>query len=1089
MVFPMVVLVVVSLMRAGALQTRNAHRVALESTTGNQGRSALLTSTASRSAGRVAAGQTNIFTDVLKTFDWRSASAASAASLAKSDELSHEKERVNHTADNDTAMYTSAANISVNATGNITVKNNSSMDKGLVGREHKNADTAVSQGGEAAEANSKEGVSAAAQESASAAKGDSDGIVANVEGFDGQPGTLTSQQSTAQAGAAGAKGGKELRRSHKKMHEVQWKEDLTSGVVFNRTARTCEVGQQHCKSFCRWLKLTDKDFDVTTASKGGCPLFDWSMESSGYTAPSARKLLVPEPVDCATDFLSRNVHRDDVGTYVLQLEECMVGLPQEDSEEYGVPLQVVANGIAGWKKEETVREGAALVELQLQAAIEQGRKAFWAKSNEAEAVGNLSGAMRKAKSVDGHYMIDDIRTSRELLEKLQPIVLARKGLADSEMHGRLALEVKLERRVSSAILMLNVSIASAESMGIGEQAASAQHVRDDLVSMQEVMDQMQAALFQANVSARTTLHVSAAIERMNATMARAKAANITTELPEGHRLVVELKEISGAKDTLKDAANRARAALDSDDHGRQGLADFLEVMHSLREALAGATRLHLTSRVTAEAVRMMASLEESKAARQALRTATFHGHAVVLDPSTLNFTSENAAIGELSGAVSWAEHARLEHGMPIARELLKMLSALRDAKVRMTNALAVGGASLRATAGEEDAIEVLSRSLREAKALNMTAGTFRAKEQLRSLRQQVDARDALEDAVGKANETLRTKAVQPTAVSDLNASIAQATRSGLTVEVIVAQQQLERLGALKDALDDIHVAIEVNAPMRVTPQLASVSDHQRAVNVTVPQPDAELKVTDLPEVPGSRDDGDQDFEEHIRRLNRSIATAKHYGLVDPEMLEQVAQLQKLQDAWDMLNTSTQEGQAALKTRAGVYKASVHIEDAVRLAERAGLKVGVKKARHVVEDLLALPAVKNELEAAMLQGNISLDLRTGIHDALVRLNGALGDADRLGLVGKEKKAEKIRDALMSVNEAWLQLRAATVQGTVALRLEHGEDAAIDALEEAIEEAVSAGLNSETPAAKELLGELRHMNAAHVSIESAVVPDEE
>jgi len=347
----------------------------------------------------------------------------------------------------------------------------------------------------------------------------------------------------------------------------------------------------------------------------------------------------------------------------------------------------------------------------------------------------------------------------------------------------------------------------------------------------------------------------------------------------------------------------------------------------------------------------------------------------------------------------------------------------------------------------------------------------------------------LEDAVLHANRTLRAKVVHPSAIADLNASIARALSSGLKMEPAIAEQQLDRLKALKNALDDIHVVIGANAPARSPVQLAGVYDHQRAVNITVPEQDTGLKVADLPEVPGSRDDGDRDFEEHIRRLNSSIATARHFGLVDPEMLEQVEQLQKFQDAWDMLNVSMQDGQRALESKDGLYRAAVRVEDAIQLAQKVGLKVGVSKARHMLSELWVLPKVKSELEAAIFQGGIAMRHKTGIHDALVRLNGALGEAGRFGLHSKQRQGEKLRDRLAATSEAWLQLRAATVQGTVALRLEHGEDAAIDALKSAIAGADSAGLSSETPDAAELLGELQHMNEAHQSIESAIVPSEE
>jgi len=1062
---PQACVVLYLFMCAYALQNQIAHRTAGQAGASAHRHSSHLDGTAAGGAHRSISGQANIFTDVLDKFGWSSSSKPGDAA-----EIQQSKNETSRSSDS----TSNAASVSTRA----DVESASVVTSNGSGNHSRASEVSASL------------VAGSVLANASADLGGPVGVIADA--LDRLPtghqtAMKASEQAEVEADAIRASGGtSELKDAGESVGDAPWKEDLTSGVAFTRTTQTCTPGQQHCKSLCRWLKLTDKDFDGATIDSGSCPLFDWSMESSGYTPPLSRKhLSSPEPVDCATDFLHQNVQRKDVGTYVLQLEECMVGLPQEDSEKYSAPLKVVATEITGWKKEQVARESAALIELRLQEAIEQGRKAFFTKIGVADAAGNLTSVMRKTKGVDdGHYVFDDIRTGRELLEKLQPIVLAQKGLASSEARGQEALEHKVAAEVKGAVVLLNVSIASAEALGVVDQAKSAKHVRDELTGMQELMSQIHIAFLQANVSVRTKLHTEEAIEKMNKTLAKAKAAKIVAPLSDGHRLVAELTEIAEAKDELKIATKNAQAALQ--DEGGQDSTNFLDAMNALQNALARASQLHLTAHVTSDAVRLMASLEESKAARQALRTATLHANAVALDPSSLNFTSEDAAIAELSGSVSWAEHAHLQHSMPVAKELLKMLSVLRDAKVRMTNSISVGDASLQATAGQENAIDVLSKSMREAKALNMTAGTFSAKEQLKKLRRQVDARDGLERAVARAGRKLRAKKVRLSALKDLNASITQAADSGLKDEVVLAQQQLERLRVLKDALDDIHVAIRLNPPERSAPQLFSVSDPERAVKVAVPKPVTELKTTDLPEVLGSRDDGDADFAEHILRLNRSIANAKHFSLVDPEMLEQVAQLQKFQAAWDMLNASTQEGRSALKMKEGLYKATVHVEDAIQLAQGVGLKVGVKKAKHLVSELQTIPDIKNEVDAAVLQGKIALKFKLGIHDALVRLNAALDESKPFGLMGKEKKAEKLRSTLLAVNEAWLQLRAATVQGAVALRLEHSEDAAIDVLQSAIAKADSAGLSAETPGAAQLLGELRHMNEAHQSIESAVVP---
>jgi len=303
----------------------------------------------------------------------------------------------------------------------------------------------------------------------------------------------------------------------------------------------------------------------------------------------------------------------------------------------------------------------------------------------------------------------------------------------------------------------------------------------------------------------------------------------------------------------------------------------------------------------------------------------------------------------------------------------------------------------------------------------------------------------------------------------------------------LAKEQLNKLAALSDAIEDITTAMGLNAPVREMLPV-NFTDIEVTINITVPTPKPGLKVTDLPEVPGSRDDGDRDFEEHITRLNRSIATAEHYGLVDPEMLEQLAKLQMLQTAWNMINASMIEGQRAIDSKLGIYAASVHLYASIIQAKHAGLKVGIGRAEDMMQDLRDYPLIKDELDAAMTQGKLSLRMKTGMHDALMRINSAMDRADRFDLRGKFNKASEIRDTLMAMNEAWLHLRAATVQATVALRLEHGEDAALEELQDSIAEAEQAGLTDETAQASQLLLELRHMNEEQRSIEAAVLPED-
>lgn len=875
----------------------------------------------------------------------------------------------------------------------------------------------------------------------------------------------------------------------KRISDAAWKHNITENVSYNKTSRTCSVGTSGCKSLCRWLKLTDRDFDSPEVPEGSCPLFDWSMESAGYTAPRLRSSDgKAEPVDCVSDLLGQNVFHDDVENYVYQLEECMVGLPQPDSEKYGVSMEVVAGELQDWKDERLERTEAAEVEADLRQAVARGRQAFTYKEGEAEATEHIRAAMKRAERIDGHYLIDDVRTARELLDKLQPLVDVREQLRRGMVRARQALETKAPSALLGALVWLNVSIEGGDKLGLDEPVAEAMEARSNLLEVQEVFWRLHNAMFKANVSAHTKLHVTASIEGLSDAMKRARAVNLTSPLQGGKALLQELGDIRESQQALRNAVYHGEATLTAVLPQSDTPLAFAKDLELLNTSLERAAYLGLPSRDTAPAVSTVARIREATSAKQALRDATRKGHELLVASEgaalQLDDAQENDAMAELREAITWAEHARLEQGVPAARELLRFLNQVRETKGKMLAALVQGNTSLNTSYEEEPAIDALTAALKEERRLNLSAGVDEANQMIGQLKRIRDARSALGAAMISANRTLHQPGLVPAgAVEHLNESIQEAERMNLGAEASLARRQLARLGALRDAREDLQGTLEQNRLLQSESQERDRADDDEQSIDLLKERRAGFRVAQLPKLASWSDDGDKDFEEHISRLNHSILVARGYGLVDPEMLEQLESLRRLQRAWEALNRTKNEGLEALQSRKDLYKTAVRLEAALERAQASGLSVGLSSSRKVLRDLQELPKARDYLESAMLMGNASLHHKGDLQEALRQLNNAMRRAEPFGL-RHMKQAAELRDQLMAMSQAWLKLRTAMVQGTVALRTQRLDNVALQTLQVAVDEAEAKNLREETAPARDLLLELASLHAQLHRLDEAV-----
>merc|ERR1712130_36747 len=108
-------------------------------------------------------------------------------------------------------------------------------------------------------------------------------------------------------------------------------------------------------------------------------------------------------------------------------------------------------------------------------------------------------------------------------------------------------------------------------------------------------------------------------------------------------------------------------------------------------------------------------------------------------------------------------------------------------------------------------------------------------------------------------------------------------------EVEIAGDQLQKLKKFVKAETAMTEAFERKPPPRGPPK----PEHAKDVHPETSFNRSGYKVEDLPTVAGGADDGDNDFDAQKKALNKSIAESKSKGVIDPDMLAQVAVLQNL----------------------------------------------------------------------------------------------------------------------------------------------------------------------------------------------------
>lgn len=834
-----------------------------------------------------------------------------------------------------------------------------------------------------------------------------------------------------------------------------------------------------CSSMCLNLKMTDdKAKDGEADDSNSCPLFEWSMKSCGYTMPESREKKEENPMDCAVNILRMNVMPAEINATVKLLEKCVEDVPAEDAGKCRAGFTLIKNEIIAWNAEMALKMKAKDLRKTLYIAITKAGAAFKTKSNEQDAIDALSGALELAEDLPGHYLTEDIYTAREFLDKLGPIPPVRAELEAAIRDSKSAMNEKAFYQVRNAVVRLNVSIVGADEMNLGTPLPAAKQLLKDLGELSSVLVNFKDSIADANISLGTKTGMGESITALNSSLIRAELVGLTDQVPLAKGMLKKLVKCDTALENLKQASGHGRMVLTA---GHQGLEPLSDAILWLNSTVAQAEAFSVgDDELILTAVETLDTLKYIHGSRAALHTAIEHAMGVLANNSgVLSDDAEETAIAVLEPAVEWGEDVGLENGLPVGKDLMKQLKNVESAKEDMARSLAHGNSSLNAKAGEDEAIRVLTMALERFDHLNLTASVPEANHELDALKVRKTAKTHLQAATAAARRSLRSRSGEVEAISGLNASIHEVNRTGLRMEADIGYKLLLRLINTLEAKRRLTDALGKAVPLRKV--------KMEGINDTVP------KVTfnrtgyapqELPVVLNGTDDGDADFEEHILSLNMAIEGAKLMGVIDPAMEMQLEHMHRMKEAFSSLTEAIQAGSGTMASKHGVDASISLLATATKEAKKEGLSLKVDHAEHLLHDLRRIQPARQEIEEAILQGNISVNTVNHMAEAILRLGDAVKVSEGLDLPYRLDEAKALLARLNGVKEAYVDLKAAIVQGEISIDREEGEEAAISELEQSIGAAEEVDMHREVPVAVDLLQELMHMNADHQKMATAI-----
>jgi len=864
---------------------------------------------------------------------------------------------------------------------------------------------------------------------------------------------------------------------------------------------SCNVGtDEGCKTMCRWLKLTDQDAadepDLNTANNaaegptGKCHLFEWTLNSCGYEPAGNRE--ENDPIDCAVDYLRASVMETEVKDYVKRIDDCLNSLPQSAMKKYQVAINLLMKETHDYKEEMQLTANATVLSSRLKEVSAQAKAALTAHSSEEAVIKDLEVVLADAEQLPGHYMVDDVHTAREYLEELSPIPPVREELTKALEEGKAAMNVDaLESHPTRdlgqlwpLIVRLNVSVVEATELGMGDPLPEARKTLKQLTELRAKFQAFRTAMFVGNVSLGTKLGMPAAIALLKDTLPWAEEEGLIRGPPRAHWLLSSLEKALVVLQSLKEATASGQAVLNQT--ATVSSKKLVASVKHLNGSLTLARNINVGGHeVDSAAQDTLDALEYVEEARKALRKSLALAALVVeANRSDMSDDAEEKAVDELKPAMAWGS----ELGLPLASaEAAKAkLEAIEDTKVNMTQALALGNASWSAKVGEKNAIAVLSGAVAQNERENVTAGVAEAKRLMTMLEARLTAKAELKDAEDVGKSALETGDALLDAAHSLNRTMIAASKQDLDEQVAIAQSMLDALMAAwkqQQELDKVKNNKQSwDGEEEGDLDVPEIEDHHARASFHR----SGYKPVDLPDPENSMDDGDDDFDEHLKVLSSAINRAHRHGEINPEWEVLFQEIQKMSRTYNLLQHAITDGEAAMKTKKIIDSAIEELTTAIGQAKAVGVNLRLAEATELLELLLQIQPARDEFEAAMLQANISYHTERLMGNALIRLDAAVKVCKQLDIQDHMKEADDMTRKLTELKKTHTDLKAAIVQGEFALNHEEGEEAALGNLNKALKVAKAVDLQRDVPVALDLDMELDHMNDEQAHLADAVSP---
>jgi len=843
---------------------------------------------------------------------------------------------------------------------------------------------------------------------------------------------------------------------------------------------------------CRWLKLTEKDGgsdeDVDASGAGKCKLFEWTLKSCGHERDSEES----DPIDCAVDYLRVSVVENEVVDYVNRIDHCLAGLPKGTKKKYQVAINLLTKEALSYREEVQLRANATALSSRLKDVSAQAKVALEAHISEEKVIHDLEAVLVDAERLPGHYLVNDIHEARQYLEQLSPIPPVREELTMALQEGKAgidvaALESHAPRELGGLwplIVRLNVSVAEATELGIGEPLPEARKILAQLVEIRTKFQEFRTAMFQGNVSLGTKLGMPAAIAKLKETLPWAEEEGLVQGLARGHWLLDNLEKALAVLQGLKEATESGQAILN--ETGTVSVKKLEAAVKELNSSLVLAHNVGVGGHDIGTAAQdTLDDLEYVDEAREALRRSVAHARMVIeVNRSDLSDDAEEKAVDELKPAMAWG----VELGLLVesAEEAKVELEKIEDSKSNMIQSLALGNASWTAKVGEQNAISVLSSAIDQNEATNVSAGVAEAKRLKAMLEARFTAKNNLKSAEDVGKGALDTGDGLLDAAHGLNKTMIVARKQALNEQVAIAQSMLDALLAAWKQQQEMEEA-KRNQPSIEEGQegeldVPDVEDHQAKGMFHR----SGYRPLDLPDPENSMDDGDDDFKEHLKVLSAAIHKAHRHGEIDPDWEVRYTEIETMQHAYQMLEMAIDDGETAMKTKETVENSIEELTTAIGLAKDAGMELRVSEAEELLVLLLRIQPARDEFEAAMLQANISYHTERLMGNALVRLEAAVSTCQELDIRDRMDESKEMMELLTELKRTHTDLKAAIVQGEFALNTEEGEEAALGNLDKALKVAKDVDLQRDVPVALDLDMELDHMNDEQGHLADAVSP---